>query len=101
MPRIARVVVPGPTYHVTQRGNRRADRLLSLIEMHWPLPDWSAWLGEDEDEQAAEAIVAIRQQTRTGRPCGPRGFIEHLESPLGRLLRPRKRGPKPKRKAEA
>ena len=25
MARLARVVIPGPSYHVTRRGNRRAD----------------------------------------------------------------------------
>ena len=72
----------------------RRDAILSQVEMPWPVPDWSAYL-RDEDEAAVEAI---RRQTRTGRPCGSTGFVEHLESLLGRVLRPRKRGPKPKKK---
>jgi putative transposase len=72
----------------------RHDPLLSKIEMPWPVADWSAYL-RDEDEAERDAI---RQQTRTGRPCGSTGFIERLESALGRILRPRKRGPKPKKK---
>jgi len=73
---------------------RREDPLLSPIEMPWPVPDWSAYL-RDEDE--AET-TAIRRQTCTGRPWGGDGFIKTLESSLGRILHPRKRGPKPKPK---
>ena len=36
-------------------------------------------------------------RTMTGRPCGSAGFVEKLESALGRVLRTRKPGPKPKR----
>ena len=61
--------------------------------MPWPLPGWSAYL----DSEDAPAVAAIRRQTMTGRPCGSRPFVEHLESALGRLLHPRKRGPKPKK----
>jgi len=74
----------------------RADPLLSKIRMPWPVPDWRAYLRDE----SAEEIKAIRMQTRTGRPCGSAGFVEHLESLLGRVLRPRKRGRKPKRKRQ-
>ena len=60
--------------------------------MPWPVADWSAYLRSEDDG----AVAAIRRQTMTGRPCGSRPFVEHLESALGRRLRPRKRGPKPK-----
>jgi putative transposase len=55
-------------------------------------PRWAQWLA-DEDEQAT---ATIRCNTLTGRPCGSAGFIEALEAVLGRVLRPKKRGPKPK-----
>ena len=74
----------------------RGDPLLSPVEMPWPVADWSAYLGE-EDEAEREAI---RQQTRTGRPCGSAAFLDHLQSTLGPILRPRKRGPKPRERHE-
>ena len=74
----------------------RGDPLLSPVEMPWLVADWSAYLGE-EDEAEREAI---RQQTRTGRPCGSGAFLDHLASTRGRILRPRKRGPKPRERHE-
>ena len=74
---------------------RRADELLSPIEMPWPVPDWAAYLRDETAEQLAE----LRLRTRTGRPCGTPAFLAGLEKRLNRLLRPRKRGPKPKPKA--
>ncbi|HUU58573.1 MAG TPA: transposase, partial [Phycisphaerae bacterium] len=71
----------------------REDPLLSPIEMPWGADDWSAYLREEDEEE----LVALRQRTRTGRPWGPVEFVKRLESTLGRSLRPRKRGPKPKR----
>ncbi len=57
----------------------------------WEIDDWSAWLTEDED---AERLRALRRCTTSGRPCGADGFIDRLESRLGRSLRPGKRGRK-------
>ena len=70
-----------------------ADALLSAVEMPWPLPDWSAYLQSDSPKESA----AIRRQTTTGRPCGSPPFVKRLESTLGRLLTPRKRGRKAKK----
>ena len=70
----------------------RANPLLSPVEMPWPVPDWSAYLADEDDAD----ITAIRHQTKTGRPCGSQPFIENLESALSRHLRPKKRGPKPR-----
>jgi len=53
--------------------------------------DWREWLLDEDDS----TVERIRRRTRTGRPCGAVGFVEHLEATLGRVLRPRKRGPKP------
>jgi len=75
----------------------RADALLSPLEMPWPVPDWSAYLRDEDESQ----VVRIRRQTATGRPCGSPTFVQRLESTLGRILRPRKRGPKPKARAES
>jgi len=56
--------------------------------------DWSDWLidGLREDE-----IEDLRRHTRTGRPLEDPSFVERLEALVGRVLRPRKRGPKPKK----
>ncbi len=74
------------------------DALLSEIHMPWPVPEWSAYLRDEAEDEAAEAVTAIRERTRTGRPCGSASFVKQLESLLGRVLRPRKRGPKPKKR---
>ena len=69
------------------------DAPLSKIQMPWPVPDWSAYLrGEAEED-----VAAIRLRTRTGRPWGSVSFIKQFESQLGRILRPRKPGPKPRK----
>jgi putative transposase len=55
--------------------------------------EWKRFLlgGLDPDEAAV-----IRRHERTGRPLGPREFVERLERMLGRSLRRQKPGPKPK-----
>jgi putative transposase len=73
----------------------RVDPLLSKVQASLPeVDDWRSWLMEDNREQTA----LIRRQTRTGRPCGSPLFVEQLEAQTNRLLRPAKRGRKPKRK---
>ena len=55
--------------------------------------DWRTFISEgltDED------LNALRKHERTGRPLGSRRFVAMLEDSLGRLLRKRKPGPKPK-----
>ena len=42
------------------------------------------------------AFRLLRQAETTGRPLGSRAWIEQLERQSGRLLAPRKRGPKPR-----
>ena len=69
---------------------RRVDPLLS--DRHGMLSgieDWSAWL---EGREPEEAIEQLRLRTRTGRPLGDAGFLEALESRLGRQLKPKPRG---------
>jgi putative transposase len=57
------------------------------------IKDWSAYLMEKEDTVLVEAI---RQSTKTGRPCGDDRFVIKMEKLLGRKLtalpkgRPRK-----------
>jgi len=73
----------------------RTDAVLSPIEMPWPVADWSAYLRTEEEAM----VERIRRQTLAGRPCGGREFVERLEEALGRILHPRKRGPKVKKTA--
>ena len=46
--------------------------------------------------EQAEAIDEFRRQERTGRTLGSDGFVMGLERMLGRILRSRTPGPKPK-----
>jgi putative transposase len=76
---------------------RRADALVTRAHAALPeVDDWRSWLMEANEEQTA----LIRRKTRTGRPCGSALFVEQLEAKTNRLLRPAKRGPKPKRKGK-
>ena len=83
-----------PWSSAAARCGRRQDPLLAS---DWPrggkVTDWSAWLA---GEPPAKQIDAIRGRTMTGRPCGEASFIERLEGLLGRALKPRKAGRKPK-----
>ena len=54
---------------------------------------WQQWLTEDNPR----AADLIRKHTKPGRPCGSPEYVTQLEALLGRPLRPRKRGRKPKR----
>ena len=40
-------------------------------------------------------VEALRQATRTGRPCGNETCVRECEAKLARPLAPQKRGPKP------
>ncbi len=118
MARFARVVHPGFPYHVTHvelnpvRGGlveRAADWPWPRARAHAggggdvllapgrPFPgevsDWSGWLVDGLGDE--EVYADLRRHTRTGRPLREVGFVERLESLLGRVLRPGKRGPKP------
>jgi hypothetical protein len=78
------------------RGNRPsrphiegADALGLLDSEAWrelcPLSDWEEVLpGASE---TAEPIEALRQATRTGRPCAGDSVVAEWERPLGRKLR--------------
>ena len=65
-----------------------------LLEM---VGDWSAFLEEAPPEAEREAF---RTHERTGRPLGSESFSEKLEVLLGRPLKKRKPGPKPRASAE-
>ena len=58
--------------------------------------DWKACLAGGLD---ADARDALRRHERTGRPLGSERFVAALEARLGRALKRRKPGPKPKRRS--
>ena len=53
------------------------------------IDDWSVYLMEKDD---ITIINAIRQNTKTGRPCGDRNFVIKIEKILGRRLAALPRG---------
>jgi putative transposase len=70
----------------------REDPVISLDLPLIPLvPDWSAWLAEEE---RTEDLEFIRRATHTGRPCASEEFAKMLEAKLGRPCVRRKPGPK-------
>ena len=62
-----------------------------------PAEPWRSWLEAARvDDEFADRL---RRATRTGRPLGDEAFVERLERTLGRRLKRRKPGPKPRSKA--
>ena len=57
--------------------------------------DWREFLWEQPSE---EALAALRQHERTGRPLGSMSLIADLERQLGRVLAPQRPGRKRKQK---
>jgi len=89
-----------------------------IAETPWDYP-WSSarwFVGEEDEDPLAvpssllddiadrrsfllfdePSLSEFRKHTRSGRPLGTERFITRLEHQTGRLLRPRKRGPKPR-----
>ena len=66
------------------------DPFLSEHFLKAEIRDWSTFLseGDGEDQNRFEL------HSRTGRPCGDKGFFDRLEKTTGRILRKRKPGPK-------
>jgi putative transposase len=54
------------------------------------------WVAHVECDVPAETIGILRRHEATGRPLGSDGFLTRMEAALGRMLRPRRRGPKKK-----
>ena len=66
----------------------RVEPLLSLVG------PWRRFLSQSQE---GETIERLQMHERTGRPLGNDSFLAKLERRLGRPLRPRKPGRKPKR----
>jgi len=71
----------------------RDDRLVSVAPLLGMIGDWRAFLRSAIPE---EELRDLRQHGRTGRPLGSSAFLDRLERLVGRVLKPRKPGPKPK-----
>ena len=71
----------------------RDDRLVHVAPLLAMVNDWQALLHSAMPEQQ---LRALRDHTRTGRPLGDSSFVERLETLLGRVLRPRKPGRRPR-----
>jgi len=67
------------------------DRLVSVRPFLEIAGDWRSYLDQDDVEDALEAI---REHSRTGRPLGSESFVEGLEAITGRSLKRRLPGPK-------
>jgi putative transposase len=65
-------------------------RVAALLEFVEGLP-WVDFLAQGVSEEQA---ALFRSHERTGRPLGGDGFVARIERLLGRVLRPRQRGPK-------
>jgi putative transposase len=75
---------------------RKADSLLDPgLPLLGVVGDWAEWLSADDVDSD---IKAIRRATARDIPFADDAFIDRLELELGRPLRPRKPGRKPKRK---
>lgn len=69
------------------------DGLVEVRPLLERIGDWRSFL--DQTAPPAE-IEALRRHGRTGRPLGPRDFLERLELQAGRPILPRPRGRKPR-----
>ena len=72
----------------------RDDGLVNVEPLLGRIGNWSAFLGEQQEPGLAEDL---RAHESTGRPLGDSGFVEGLEQVVGRPLRPRRRGPRPRK----
>lgn len=68
------------------------DQLVKVAPLLGMVDNWRELLSLSEDEE----ISLFRRHERSGRPMGNDAFVERLEAGLDRMLRPLKRGPKPK-----
>ena len=71
----------------------RDDGVTTLAPVHERYPDFADFLSEEID---AEMIERLRSAETIGRPLGNRKFLDMLERKTKRVLKPGKRGPKPR-----
>ena len=68
-----------------------ADPLIDRSRTRSIVTNWQSFIAEEED---ADAVEQLRQQTGTGRPDGNEAFLTSIESCTGRLVRKRRAGRK-------
>lgn len=81
----------GARFHVGLVGT---DPLIDVdVLEHWRIDpeQWRQLLQTDPPE-----MLTLRRKTRTGRPCGSRAFVDRLQEISGRVLHPRRPGPRPR-----
>jgi len=71
----------------------RDDGLVRVTPLLKRVKDWREFLMETLEADEAELL---RCHERTGRPLGKPAFLDRVEATLGRIVRPAKRGRKPK-----
>ncbi len=71
-------------------GETEDDPLAVPSDVFTGITDRRSFLLQEED-----ALTELRRHTRTGRPLGSSSFLAQLEQMTGRILRPKRRGPKP------
>jgi putative transposase len=72
---------------VAHWGLREDGLLVPLPPLPGFIGDWRRWIGEKEDPRY---LKKIRNNTKTGYPCGSSEFVKKLEVILGMKLRQRK-----------
>lgn len=68
------------------------DELTKVAPLLAMAGNWEAFLSASSEDE----LNILKKHEKTGRPLGDTGFIEHIETIVGRPLRPQKPGPKPK-----
>ena len=71
----------------------RHDGVTTLAPVRERYPDFANFLSEETD---AETLARLRGAETIGRPLGTRKFLDMLERKTKRVLKPAKRGPKPR-----
>lgn len=70
----------------------RHDEIVDVAATRNLVSDWRIFLGRETPSATQDAL---RRSTRTGHPAGDAGFIDQLESEIGKSLRGKKRGRPP------
>lgn len=80
-----------------QLGKVKTDTVTDTKAVRKRFPDFAGLIAEGEDEERSQAL---RRAETVGRPLGDARFLQRLEKKTGRVLRPARRGPKPKSETE-